>query len=81
MAAEDEEVNEDGSGQVYVPCIWKAVSIYSHKTKRKIQSWYLVLSTLADLGSWNLDIALGALGNVIEEFPGGPGSRGLWTHE
>lgn len=32
MAAEDEEVNVDGSTQVYVPCIWRAVSIYSHKT-------------------------------------------------
>lgn len=29
MAAEgEEEVNLDGSGKAYVPCIWKDVSIY-----------------------------------------------------
>lgn len=34
MAVEDEEVNAEGSRQVYVPCIWKAVSIYfPHETK------------------------------------------------
>lgn len=27
MAVEDEEVNVDRSIQVYVPCIWKALSI------------------------------------------------------
>lgn len=34
IVVENEEVNAEESRQVYVPCIWKAVSIYSsHKTK------------------------------------------------
>lgn len=65
MAVEDEEVNVDGSGQVYVPCIWRAVSRYfPTRTSLKGQgAWY---STLGDLGSWISLLALWA--NVMRNF-------------
>lgn len=67
IVVENEEVNAEESRQVYVPCIWKAVSIYSsHKTKPEGSK---VLSTLqwVTLGSWISLLALSV--NVMRNFP------------
>lgn len=74
IVVENEEVNAEESRQVYVPCIWKAVSIYSsHKTKPEGSK---VLSTLHWVTLGFLDIAIGAFSKCDEEFPGGPDSHG-----